>query len=122
MQHAPFIIKTDQKSLENLTDQRLTTPWQLKAYTKLLGLNYKIMYKKGTDNSATDALSRLPLAANHCSELFGLSVSQPVWVQQIVDSYSTHPPTLKLLQSLSVSAKQGHFVLDKGIIKYKNRI
>ena len=80
------------------------------------------MYKKGTDNSAADALSRLPLAANHCSELFGLSVSQPVWVQQIVDSYSTHPPTLKLLQSLSVSAKQGHFVLDKGIIKYKNRI
>lgn len=43
LQHAPFVIKTDQRSLENLTNQRLSTPWQLKAYTKLLGLNYKIV-------------------------------------------------------------------------------
>ena len=65
LQHAQFHIKTDQKSLENLTDQRLTTPWQLKAYTKLLGLNYKITYKKGSENSAADALSRLPSATHH---------------------------------------------------------
>lgn len=70
LQHAPFVIKTDQRSLENLTNQRLSTPWQLKAYTKSLGLNYKIVYKKGTDNSAADALSRLPMATNHCSEEF----------------------------------------------------
>lgn len=122
LQHAPFVIKIDQKSLENLTDQRLSTPWQLKAYIKLLGLNYKIMYKKGIENTAADALSRLPLAANHCSKLYALSVTQPVWAQQIVDSYSTHPHTAKLLQSLTLSDTQGHFVLDKGIIKYKNRI
>jgi hypothetical protein len=46
LQHNTFIIKTDQRSLESLTDQRLTTPWQLKAYTKLLGLDYKIVYKR----------------------------------------------------------------------------
>jgi hypothetical protein len=57
LQHSPFLIKTDQRSLESLTDQRLTTPWQLKAYTKLLGLDYKIIYKKGIENSAVDALS-----------------------------------------------------------------
>lgn len=80
LQHAPFTLKTDQISLENPTDQRLTTPWQLKAYTKLLGLNYKIVYKKGTKNSVVDALSWLPLATNHCSELYHLSVTQPVWM------------------------------------------
>lgn len=119
--HAPFFIKTDQRSLENLADQRLTTPWQLKAYTKLLGLNYKIVYKKGTDNSAADALSRLPLATNHCSDLYHLSVTQPVWMQ-LIDSYSTHPATAKLLSSLLISSSQGHFQLDKGIIKYKQKL
>jgi hypothetical protein len=42
-----FTIKTDQKGLIHLDDQRLQTPWQHKALTKLLGLNYKIVYKKG---------------------------------------------------------------------------
>jgi hypothetical protein len=38
LHHREFLIRTDQRSLENLTDQKLSTPWQLKAYTKLLGL------------------------------------------------------------------------------------
>lgn len=43
LQHSEFLIKTDQKSLIHLDDQRLTTPWQHKALTKLLGLTYKII-------------------------------------------------------------------------------
>ena len=45
LQHAEFFIKTDQRSLVNLTDQRLSTPWQHKAMTKLLGLQFQIIYK-----------------------------------------------------------------------------
>ena len=58
-QHSVFIIYTDQKSLVHLEEQRLTTPWQHRAFTKLLGLWYIICYKKGSDNTAADALSRL---------------------------------------------------------------
>ena len=47
IQHAAFIIYTDQRSLVHLTDQRLHTPWQLKLYTKLVGLQYTIIYKAG---------------------------------------------------------------------------
>jgi len=123
LQHAQFHIKTDQKSLENLTDQRLTTPWQLKAYTKLLGLNYKIIYKKGSENSVADALSRLPSATHHVpQDFYALSTSQPVWVQQLTKTYGTHPATSKLLTSLVISSPQGHFSLDSGIIKYKSKI
>lgn len=53
-----FIIRTDQRSLVHLDDQRLHTPWQHKALTKLLGLQYKNCYKKGNENRASDALSR----------------------------------------------------------------
>jgi hypothetical protein len=57
---AEFYICTDQKSLSHLTEQRLHTSWQQKAFTKLLGFNYKIIYKKGIDNKVVDALSRRP--------------------------------------------------------------
>lgn len=57
LQHAEFIIYTDRKSLIHLEEQRLTTPWRPKAFTKFLGLQRRIRYKKGTDNTAPDALS-----------------------------------------------------------------
>lgn len=44
LQHGEFTILTDHHSLMHLTDQRLHTPWQQKAFTKLLGLQYKICY------------------------------------------------------------------------------
>jgi hypothetical protein len=46
LQHREFLIRTDQRSLVHLDDQRLTTQWQHKAFTKLLGLQYKICYRK----------------------------------------------------------------------------
>lgn len=48
--HAPFIIKTDQRSLKFLVDRKISTPVQHKYMTKLLGLEYEIEYKKGPDN------------------------------------------------------------------------
>lgn len=58
LQLAEFEIHTDQKALIHLNDQRLHIVWQQKVFTKLLGLRYRVVYKRGTDNSAADALSR----------------------------------------------------------------
>ncbi|GJZ05358.1 transposon ty3-G gag-pol polyprotein [Tanacetum coccineum] len=55
-----FIIKTDHFSLKYLMDQRFSTPAQLKWLPKLMGFDYEIVYKKGCENVAADALSRLP--------------------------------------------------------------
>ncbi|VAI85336.1 unnamed protein product [Triticum turgidum subsp. durum] len=49
-----FIIRTDQRSLTHLDDQHLSTPWQQKAFTKLLGMRYKICYRTGASNTAVD--------------------------------------------------------------------
>jgi hypothetical protein len=48
LQHNEFHIYTDQKSLVHLNDLRLHTVWQQKVFTKLLDLNYRIMYKGQT--------------------------------------------------------------------------
>lgn len=50
-------IHTDQQSLKHLNEQRLHTHWQQKVFSKLLDLNYRIVYKKGVENSVVDALS-----------------------------------------------------------------
>jgi hypothetical protein len=57
----PFIIITDHKSLCHLQDQSMSTEMRRKAMVKLARLQFKLQYKKGPDNKATDALSR----ANH---------------------------------------------------------
>ena len=80
----PFIIKTDHQSLCQLGDQVLTTDLQKKAMTKLVGLQFQFQYKKGVENKAADALSRV----GHILAVSALSVSQPVWLQEVINSYA----------------------------------
>ncbi|CAO2144897.1 unnamed protein product [Urochloa humidicola] len=116
-----FIIRTDQRSLVHLDDQRLHTPWQHKALTKLLGLKYKICYKKGNENRAADALSRIP--PHEHQELIAISTVQQNWFQDISESYIKHPATAKLLAALTVNNNTlNQFTYSDGIIKYRNRI
>lgn len=53
--------------------------------TKLMGLQYKIMYKQGATNKVADALSRAPIMAE--IEVLSLSVAQPMWLRDLHDSY-----------------------------------
>ena len=53
-----FIIKTDPFSLKYLLEQKISTPFQSKLLPKLLGLDYNILYRKGSENTVADALSR----------------------------------------------------------------
>lgn len=120
LQQGPFVIKTDKKSLVNLDDQRLTTPWQHKALTKLMGLQYQIIYNRGQENKAADALSRLPPRTT--TELCALTVAQPVWLQAVVDGYVVDPESKKLLSSLAINSPSGKYSLTHGLIKYKDKI
>jgi hypothetical protein len=60
LQNMEFTILMDHHSLIHLGDQKLMEGMQQKAFIKLLGLQYKIAYKKGLENKAADALSRQP--------------------------------------------------------------
>lgn len=120
LQLAEFWIYTDHISLTQLNTQRLHTPWQQKVYTKLVGLQYKIVYRKGKDNAAADALSRLPHPTASCH---AISASSPAWLHDVIAVYDKNPEAQKLLASLSVqSTPNGPFTLHQGVIRYKGRI
>jgi hypothetical protein len=120
LQHSEFLIRTDHASLAHLMDQRLHTPWQHKVYTKLMGLQYRILYKKGVDNRVADALSRRP----HLElQSFAISRPQPAWIQAIVDAYAHDGAAQQLLQRLALHQDPSDsFTLRNGILQKKNRI
>lgn len=109
LQPAEFIIKMDQKFLIHLDDQRVMRPWQQKALTKLLGLNYKILYKKGTENRVADALSRIQ--HNPPVQVSALSLAQPTWLTEIQSTYLQDEISTKLLSELSLTSHVGHHTL-----------
>lgn len=59
LQRAEFEIRTDHKSLSFLGDQVLHSELQRKAMAKLMGLQFKVVYKPGKENLLADALSRV---------------------------------------------------------------
>ena len=58
LEQMQFIIQTNHESLKYLLDQKIHTAIQKKGLTTLLGLRYKILYRKGKENIVADALSR----------------------------------------------------------------
>jgi hypothetical protein len=92
---------------------------QQKAFIKLLGLQYKLVYKKGLDNKAADALSRQSTFA----DLNAMSASTSRWLEIIVEGYHQDPQTRQLLTELSITgANDKGFALVDGLIRHKGKI
>jgi hypothetical protein len=89
LQHKEFAIVIDHKSLLHLGDQKLSTGMQHKAFLKLMGFQYKIVYRKGVDNSVADALSR----QDQSEQLHAISTCKPKWLEIIVEGYNADPDT-----------------------------
>lgn len=98
----PFIIRTDQRSIKYILEQKLNTPLQQAWVAKLMGFEFEIHYKERRENKAADALSRiegaelLPLILN--------SVSMDL-MQQIRDSWITDSQVQKLISELQQNSQ-----------------
>lgn len=119
LQHRRFMIRTDHQALRHLSEQRLSTGIQHKAFVKLMGLDYTIQYKKGVQNAAADSLSHRP----QVEPLLAISAPVPAWLEQLVAGYADDPQATKLLTELAISPDntQG-FTLSQGVLRYKGRV
>lgn len=126
LQHAEFVIKTDQQSLTHLDDQRVTTTWQQKALTKLMGLTFRIVYKKGVDNRVADALSRRSDFHKDATllqlQMLNTSSMVPQWLTEVIQAYDSDESAKMLLGALATGQKVEHYTLVAGVIRHKDRV
>jgi hypothetical protein len=94
--------------------------WQQNVFTKLLGLNYKVVYKKGLNNKAADALSRRHVDVSQCNVVFTL---QPQWIGQLTNSYLSDQFPQDDLTKLAVDgASYPSYTLHQGLLRYNGRL
>lgn len=87
--------------------------------TRLMGLQFKIVYKKGKDNLAVDALSRLV----HLHALQAVSIVKPDWMMEIINSYAMDSQAQRLLTELAVQTPNSvGYGLQDGIIRFQSRV
>jgi hypothetical protein len=86
---------------------------------KLAGLQFTLQYKRGPENKAADALSRM----GHSCLTQSTSVVVPIWIQEVINSFSMDPDAQKLLQELSlVSPNSEGYILSQGLIRFKKKV
>ncbi|PNY04175.1 hypothetical protein L195_g000590 [Trifolium pratense] len=111
-----FKVRTDQKSLRFLTEQKVMGEEQHKWISKLLGYDFEMKYKPGKENSAADALSRQMQYATFSTvqceawEGFEAEVQADEKLKQIVQDLVVDP-----------SSHTG-YKLKKGRLYYEDRI
>lgn len=114
------LIKTDH-SLKYLPDQRITTTNQQKWITKLMGLDYEIVYKKGKENLAADCLSRqVPGPELSCS---ALSTCTPQWIMEIVHSWDSDQGLKDLILHLQLDPQSlPGYCFQNGRLKFQGKL
>ena len=81
-----------------LGNQMLHSELQRKAMAKLMGLQFKVVYKPDKENLVADALSRV----GQLMSLQAVTEVQPLWIQEILNSYETDSKAQILLAQLCV--------------------
>ena len=113
-----FLVRTDQKSLKYLLEQRLVAVEHQKWLTKLLGYDFDIVYKPGLENRAADALSRL----HQDISLAVLSVPSLISLPDLQTHVLADPSLAKIVQELSEGRHTGGYSLSHGCLKFKGRM
>lgn len=114
-----FIVRTDQKSLRYLLDQRVVGHAFQKWMTKLMAYDFEIQYKPGSDNRVADALSRV----SHEVELAALSIPHVLHWEAIKTEVDTDEFLQKVKTGLhSNPHAYSGFQLDNGQLTYKGRL
>jgi len=114
-----FVIKTDHFSLKYLLEQKITTAFQGKWLSKLMGYDYEICYRGGKENVAADGLSRITAA-----QLMTLTVSEinSELLEQVKQSWTQDPLIQQLLDKIQQGESIPHYSYSQGLLYRKGRL
>ncbi|KFK22868.1 hypothetical protein AALP_AAs42979U000100, partial [Arabis alpina] len=114
-----FVVRTDQKSLKFLLEQREINMEYQKWLTKLLGFDFEIHYKPGLENKAADALSRRDMALQLCA----LSVPAAIQLEHINTEVDKDPVLHKLKEEVLLdAASHSEFSVVQGRLLRKEKL
>ncbi|KAL2230956.1 UNVERIFIED_CONTAM: Retrovirus-related Pol polyprotein from transposon [Sesamum indicum] len=117
-----FIIRTDQRSLKHILDQRVDSMLQQKWVTKLLGFGYEVQYKKGNENRAADALSRVEHEENDLQS-HAISAQIPMWMQEVQASYEGNTLFQTVAQAKIIDSQSfPDYTYEAGVLRRKGKI
>jgi hypothetical protein len=115
-----FVVSTDQKSLKQLLQQRITTVEQQNWSAKLLGYDFEVVYKQGKLNRGADALSRM----HEGIELQNMT-SYLQWEQTplIKEEIQNDDELQKIIGDLSQDpVSRPGYVFKQGVLMYDGRL
>ena len=118
-----FTIRTDQKILRHLLEQRAVSVEQQKWASKPLGLNYTIEYRPGKENRFADALSRRVGIASEAAEYMEFQLTAPLSID--MDELALQVEKDKALQRIITGVLNNEreyegYTVEKGVL-YKER-
>jgi hypothetical protein len=115
-----FVVSTDQKSLKQLLQQRIVTAEQQNWAAKLLGYDFEIVYKPGSQNRGADALSRVTEAG----ELQQMC-TRVLWKEEAVirEEVLQDPQLQQIIKDLQedASSRPG-YEYKQGVLLYEGRL
>lgn len=120
-----FIVRTDQQSLKYLLEQREVTLDYQRWLTRILGYNFDIEYKVGSENRVADGLSRIVhyTAAEVLPRCLSLTVPSSLQVQDIYAEVDHDVNIQQIIAKVSSGqAPKVGFTLVQGRLFYKGRL
>ncbi|GAU28429.1 hypothetical protein TSUD_54810 [Trifolium subterraneum] len=115
-----FVFSTDQRSLKQLLQQRISTAEQQNWAAKLLGNDFEIIYKQGKMNKGVDALSRI----NEGAELNSITTFIQWDQRQLMKEEIQNDEELrKIIADLSQDpTSRPGFMYKQGVLLYDGRL
>ncbi|KAA8517098.1 hypothetical protein F0562_017391 [Nyssa sinensis] len=117
-----FLVRTDQRSLKYLWDQKITTTAQQKWLYKLMGFDFVIEYKKGKENIVADSLSRRENTGEESGKLATISQPIPNWVEAIKEEVKSNSDLQGLIKRIKGGKAVGPWEFKGGVIFFKEII
>ncbi|GKD11864.1 putative mitochondrial protein, partial [Tanacetum coccineum] len=114
-----FIIETDALGGTRQVE-RITTPSQMKWLLKLMGFDYEILYKKGSENCAADALSRVPTRSQLMQMV--LTAATTDLLSKIVNSWKDDTVLQALITRLQKGENAKHYTWNHDQLRRKGKL